>query len=95
MNKVDFDVPFFYGENETNLFNMTFNDLDPSDMEKFKKALQEFADANQTAPINITNIYGDGCEDVIIEFTREGKQKSVVVCSETTFSEMCKMMDQT
>ena len=81
---VDFDVDFFHGENEVQLLQATLNDVMVEDLPKFKKVLNDYLE-NGDVEETVTDFIFNGWEDVSI-ICKSGKE--VLICSETTFSEM-------
>lgn len=84
MKRVDFDVDFFYGENEELLLKTTLNDIQIEELPKLERALQSYLDANAVNTV-ITSISLDGCDDASIHL--KGREP-VEICSETTFEDM-------
>ena len=85
---VNFDVEFFHGENEAQLLQATLNDVQLEDLPKFKKVLNEYLDNGDVEEV-VTDFIFNGWEDVSI-ICESGKE--VLVCSETTFSEMLQLI---
>ena len=85
---VNFDVEVFHGDNEVQLLQATLNDVQLEDLPKFKKVLNEYLDNGDVEEV-VTDFIFNGWEDVSI-ICESGKE--VLVCSETTFSEMLQLI---
>jgi len=91
--RVNYDVEFFYGENEAALFGATLNEVAPEDLPRFQSALNDFLESAgvRVNEMRVEAFEFDGCEDVRI-LLRDGR--TVDVCAETTFGEMLEMISE-
>ena len=89
---IDWDVDFFYGENEAALLASTLNDIPPSDLERWKNALKAFMDNVSSSSLRILDIVFDGHEDVLLKLS-DGTILEISG-SETTFGEILEMLDK-
>jgi len=88
---IDWDVEFFYGENEAALLASTLNDLEPERLELWRTTLNNFLD-DGSSEARISAIVFDGCEDVILELT-DGLTLEISGL-ETTFGNILEMLEQ-
>jgi hypothetical protein len=82
---VDFNVDFFFGENEDRLFATTVASLrNDEELSKFISALNDYADENAAQTVGIERFELDGCEDIRVIF-KDGSE--IKADNETTFGE--------
>ena len=89
-SKVNFNVEFFYGENETLLLNTTLNDIQLEEVDRFRKILNDYLDsACFNSPDTVRVISLEGCDEALL-YLRSGRQ--IEVCAETTFKDMLNLI---
>ena len=82
----DFDVDFFYGENEENLMATTLNDISEEQLPKLLRALNSYLQENLLPLVENIELSAD---DGVISLANGGQIPS---CPETTFSDMLRMI---
>ena len=89
---IDWNVEFFYGENEAALLASTLNSIQPHELELWKTTLNNFMDGFSVNEVRVSEIIFDGCEDVILQLN-DGSTLEISGL-ETTFNEVLEMLDQ-
>jgi len=82
----DFDVEFFYGENEENLMACTLNDISEEQIPKLLRALNSYLRENQLPLAESIELSAD---DGKISLVNGGH---IPICPETTFSDMLRLI---
>ena len=89
-SKVNFNVEFFHGENETLLLNTTLNDIQLEEVDIFRKILNDYLDsACFNSPDTVRVISLEGCDEALL-YLQSGRQ--IEVCAETTFKDMLNLI---
>ena len=89
-DRVNLNVEFFHGKNETLLFNTTLNDINFFEVDRFRKILNDYLDsACFNSPDTVRVISLEGCDDALL-YLQSGRQ--IEVCAETTFKDMLNLI---
>lgn len=92
MDKIDWTVDFFEGDNEERLLASSLNTIEPEELPQFLRVLGGFVASGGNGEISVQNIEITGQDDAVIVCARAGERLEFEICSETTFQEMLEML---
>ena len=88
-SRVNFNVEFFYGENEKLLLNTTLNDIQLEEVDRFRLILNDYLDSARFSQDAVRVISLEGCDEAVL-YLQSGRQ--IEVCAETTFKDMLNLI---
>lgn len=92
MDRIDWTVEFFEGDNEERLLASSLNTIEIEELPQFVRVLRDFVASGGNGEISVQNIEITGQDDAVIVCARAGERLEFEICSETTFQDMLDML---